>query len=174
MKDPIIISLGLLSMMLLACSTPKDLEVVQQVDIKKYQGTWYEIARFPNSFEKKLERVSATYTIRDDGKIDVYNKGFLIDEPTKEKNIKGVAWVPDAQSPAKLKVRFFWPFAGDYWILALDKDYRYALVGDPSRKYLWILGREKTLDDSIIKQLSEIAKEKGFDVSRLSKVKQML
>jgi apolipoprotein D and lipocalin family protein len=156
----------------MSCSSPKDLKVVDQLDIKKYQGTWFEIARFPNSFEKKLERVSATYSLRKDGRIDVFNKGYLIDQPQKEKNIKGVAWLPDESSPAKLKVRFFWPFAGDYWVLALDKDYNYALVGDPSRKYLWILGREKTLSESIIKELAEIARQKGFDVTKLARVKQ--
>jgi len=146
------------------------LAVEKNVDIQKYLGTWYEIARFPHSFEKGLENVSATYSLKENGKIKVLNKGQNSENELSE--IEGVAWIPDAKETAKLKVRFFWPFSGNYWIISLDKDYQYVLVGEPSRKYLWILARTKTLDDSIYSELIRIAKERGFDTDKLMKVKQ--
>jgi len=148
------------------------LEVVRSIDLTKYAGTWYEIARLPNSFEKKLECVSASYTLLENGKIEVKNRGHLITDNTKVKDIKGTAWVPDVNVPAKLKVRFFWPFSGNYWVLALDENYQYALIGDPSRKFLWILARQKELEESIFKELSSIAQRQGFDTSQLIMVPQ--
>jgi apolipoprotein D and lipocalin family protein len=147
-------------------------KVVGYVDLNRYTGTWYEIARFPNSFERGLKCVTATYTLRNDGRITVLNKGHKIENPDVVKQSQGIAWVPDKTYPAKLKVRFFWPFSGDYWILALDPSYRFALVGDPSLKYLWILSRKKTVEDSDYKNLLDKAKENGFDISRLMLVEQ--
>jgi apolipoprotein D and lipocalin family protein len=140
-----------------------DLPVVREVDIEKYSGTWYEIARLPNSFEKGLKCVTATYTLREDGKIEVINRGHKTGKPGKISKIKGVARIPDKNQPAKLKVTFFWPFSGNYYIIELDKDYRYALVGEPSRKYLWILARDKKLDMKIYESLLKKAEEMGFD-----------
>jgi apolipoprotein D and lipocalin family protein len=147
-----------------------ELSVVSSVDLKRYSGTWYEIARLPNFFEKNLKCITATYTLRADGEITVLNKGFKISDPGKESSSTGVAWIPDIKSPAKLKVQFFWPFSGNYWILELDKDYKYVLVGDPSFKYLWILCREKTLDQQIYTKLLEHAVKSGFNVSPIIKV----
>jgi apolipoprotein D and lipocalin family protein len=149
-----------------------ELPVVSSVDLKRYSGTWYEIARLPAFFEKNLKCVTATYTLRDDGKITVLNKGHKTDDPTQVKSSTGVAWIPDAKSPAKLKVQFFWPFSGNYWILELDKDYKYVLVGDPSFKYLWILAREKSIDEQVYKNLLEHAVKLGFNVSPIIKVDQ--
>jgi apolipoprotein D and lipocalin family protein len=146
--------------------------VVSSVDIKRYSGTWYEIARLPNFFEKNLKCITATYTLRDDGKITVLNKGHKISDPVKESNAKGVAWVPDPKSPGKLKVQFFWPFSGNYWILELENDYKYVLVGDPSNKYLWILCREKVMDENTYNKLLETAVKNGFDVSPIIRVDQ--
>jgi lipocalin len=148
------------------------LSVVPSVDLKRYSGTWYEIARLPAFFEKNLKCVTATYTLRDDGKISVLNKGHKTDDPLKVSSSTGVAWIPDSKAPAKLKVQFFWPFSGNYWIMELDKDYNYVLVGDPSFKYLWILAREKTIDPLIYKMLLEHAVKAGFDVSPIIKVEQ--
>jgi lipocalin len=147
-------------------------KVAGYVDLKRYTGTWYEIARFPNSFERGLKCVTATYTLRDDGRITVLNKGHKIENPGIVKESQGIAWVPDKTYPGKLKVRFFWPFAGDYWILALDPSYRFVLVGDPSLKYLWVLSRTKTLEDADYKNLLDKAKENGFEISRLMLVEQ--
>jgi apolipoprotein D and lipocalin family protein len=146
--------------------------VVASVDLDRYKGTWYEIARLPNSFERKLKCASATYTLRSDGKITVLNKGNYLTDPHKSTSAKGVAWIPDKNSPAKLKVQFFWPFSGNYWIMELDKDYRYVLVGDPSIKYLWILAREKHMDETTYRMLLQKAIDNGYDVKSIIKVEQ--
>ncbi len=146
--------------------------VVSSVDLNRYEGLWYEIARLPNYFERKLKCASATYTLRDDGKITVVNKGNYISDPQKSNSAKGVAWIPDKNSPAKLKVRFFWPFSGDYWIMELDKDYKYVLVGEPSFKYLWILAREKKMDEKTYQMLLKKAVENGYDLKSIIKVDQ--
>ena len=144
--------------------------VVGSVDLGRYAGTWYEIARLPNSFEKNLKCITATYTLRDDGKITVLNTGRLIDDPLKLKTARGVAWIPDKSIPAKLKVQFFWPFKGNYWIIDLDKEYKHVLVGDPSFKYLWILCRDKVIDEMSYKKLLERAVTEGFNVKPIIKV----
>jgi apolipoprotein D and lipocalin family protein len=146
--------------------------VVSSVDLKRYQGKWYEIARLPNYFERKLKCATAEYNLREDGKITVVNKGHYISNTTKTSSVKGVAWVPDKNSPAKLKVQFFWPFSGDYWIMDLDKDYQYVLVGDPDLKYLWILSRQKTLDEKIYLMLLQKAVDNGYDIKPVIKVAQ--
>jgi lipocalin len=146
--------------------------VVSSVDLNRYKGLWYEIARLPNYFERKLKCISATYTLRDDGKISVVNKGNYISDPAKSNSAKGVAWIPDKNSPAKLKVQFFWPFSGDYWIMHLDKDYRYVLVGEPSFKYLWILAREKKMDEATYQMLMKKAVDNGYDVKTIIRVEQ--
>jgi apolipoprotein D and lipocalin family protein len=146
--------------------------VVSTVDLNRYKGTWYEIARLPIYFERKLKCISATYTLRDDGKITVLNKGNYITDPQKSTSSQGVAWIPDKNSPSKLKVQFFWPFSGDYWILYLDNNYRYVLVGDPSHKYLWILAREKEMDKSTYDMLLQKAADNGYDVKPIIRVEQ--
>ncbi len=159
--------------MLLGCVySQKTPSVESSVNLKRYSGTWFEIARLPNSFEKKLKCITATYTIRNDGKITVLNQGHNINNPAKSSSAKGVAWIPDLKIPAKLKVQFFWPFSGDYWIIHLDKDYRYVLVGDPSYKYLWILCRENKMDEASYKMLLSKAVENGYDVKNIIRVEQ--
>jgi len=88
------------------------------------------------------------------------------------KQSQGVAWIPDKTCLAKLKVRFFWPFSGDYWILSLDPSYRFVLVGGPSLKYLWVLSRTKTMEEADYRYLLDKAKENGFDISKLMLVEQ--
>jgi apolipoprotein D and lipocalin family protein len=146
--------------------------VVTYVDLNRYKGFWYEIARLPNFFERKLKCTSATYTLREAGKITVLNKGNYISDPQKSTSSQGIAWIPDEKSPAKLKVQFFWPFSGDYWIMYLDKDYKYVLVGDPSLKYLWILCREKKMDEITYNMLLQKAIDNGYDVKSIIKVEQ--
>ena len=150
----------------------QNLSTVEKVDIEKYVGQWYEIARLPNSFEKGLQCVTATYTLKKNKKIEVLNQGYSSKDPEKLSRAKGRAWVPNTDYPGRLKVSFFWPFAGNYYIISLDEEYNYALVGDPSRKYLWILARSKTLDDTIYSKLLDIAKINGFDINRIIKVDQ--
>jgi apolipoprotein D and lipocalin family protein len=160
----------LANMIIITSYSQKSPKVVSSVDLARYQGTWYEIARLPNFFEKKLKCITATYTLRDDGKMTVLNKGNQIAAPHKPSSSQGVAWVPDKNSPAKLKVQFFWPFSGDYWIMFLDQDYRYVLVGDPDRKYLWILCRENHLDEVTYNMLLQKAVDNGYDLTSIIKV----
>jgi apolipoprotein D and lipocalin family protein len=162
----------LIIMIFSTAQSQKSPSVVSSVDLNRYKGLWYEIARLPNFFERKLKCTSATYTIRDDGRITVLNKGYYISDPKKSTSSKGIAWVPDKNSPAKLKVQFFWPFSGDYWIMELDKDYQYVLVGDPSVKYLWILAREKKMNESTYKMLLQKAIDNGYDVRTIIRVEQ--
>jgi len=153
-------------------SSQKSPAVVSSVDLNRYKGVWYEIARLPNFFERKLKCTSATYTLRDDGRITVLNKGNYLSDPKKSTSSKGVAWIPDKESPAKLKVQFFWPFSGDYWIMDLDKDYRYVLIGEPSFKYLWILAREKKMDETTYQMLLQKAVSNGYDIKSIIRVQQ--
>jgi len=159
-------------MMFSSANSQKSPSVVSSVDLNRYKGLWYEIARLPNFFERKLKCTSATYTLRDDGRITVLNKGNYLSDPKKSTSSTGVAWIPDKKYPAKLKVQFFWPFSGDYWIIDLDKEYKYVLVGGPSAKYLWILAREKRMDDSTYNMLLQKAVENGYDVKTIIRVEQ--
>jgi apolipoprotein D and lipocalin family protein len=163
----------LIYMMIFSSSnSQKALTVVADVDLNRYSGTWYEIARLPNSFEKKLKCTSATYTLRTDGKITVLNKGNYISNPQKSSSAKGIAWIPEKNIPGKLKVQFFWPFSGNYWILDLEEDYKYVLIGEPSLKYLWILAREKTMSDITYQMLLQKAINNGYDIKSIIKVEQ--
>jgi apolipoprotein D and lipocalin family protein len=165
--------LTLLTIMIFGTAQPQmSPSVVSSVDLNRYKGMWYEIARLPNFFERKLKCTSATYTLRDDGRITVLNKGYYLSDPKKSTSSKGIAWIPDKNAPAKLKVQFFWPFSGDYWIMLLDTDYRYVLVGDPSAKYLWILAREKKMDEATYKMLLQKAIDNGYDVRTIIRVEQ--
>jgi apolipoprotein D and lipocalin family protein len=142
------------------------LEVVPHVELKKYLGKWYEIARLPARFQEGCTDTTATYTLSEDGSISVLNE---CRRNGKVKQAKGKAKIIDKNSGAKLKVTFFWPFYGDYWIINLGKDYDYAVVGTPNRKYLWILSRTLQMDDKLFSQLIESVKSKGFNVNNLIK-----
>jgi lipocalin len=154
------------SLLILSCQSKKydDLPVVKQVDLKRYIGTWFEIARKPNYFEQGLSCITATYTLKENGKIDVLNKGF---NGTKFKIASGTAKIPDSNFPAKLKVSFFGPFYGDYQIIELDTNYKYALVGEPSREYLWILSRTAQLDSTICNKLIKKARSLAYKTDDL-------
>jgi apolipoprotein D and lipocalin family protein len=142
------------------------LEVVPHVELKKYLGKWYEIAHLPIRFEEGCTDTTATYTLSKDGNVSVLNE---CRRNGKAKKAKGKAKIVDKSTGAKLKVTFFWPFSADYWIIDLGKDYDYAVVGTPNRKYLWILSRTPHMDDELFSQLVESVKSKGFDVSNLIK-----
>jgi len=151
----------------------KDIPLVTDVDLTRYAGRWYEIARFQHRFERDLVNVTATYTLRDDGRIDVLNQGFKGSPDGKRSDARAIAWIPDANEPARLRVRFFWPFAADYRIIALDQEgYQYALVTSSSWRYLWILGRLPQMDAETYTNLVSKAQAYGFDVSQLYQVPQ--
>lgn len=145
------------------------LPTVEKVDLNRYLGTWYEIARYDHSFEKGCTNVSATYALNDDGSINVLNQCTKEDGTHKE--AKGIAYGVDATN-SKLKVSFFRPFYGNYWVLMLDEDYTYALIGEPSREYLWILSRSKNIDEATKHQILTKAEECNYDTSKLLWVKQ--
>jgi apolipoprotein D and lipocalin family protein len=148
------------------------LKVVTFVDLSRYAGTWYEISRYPNRFQEGCVGTTATYTIRKDGKIDVLNqcrRGTLDGEIS---SVKGKAWVVDNKTNAKLKVSFFWPFSGHYWIIDLGENYDYAVVGHPERKYLWILSRSPRMDEKIYNLILQKLRLQFYDTSKLIKTLQ--
>jgi len=157
------LSILILSIFIIGCGGKHPpLETVKSVDIQKYKGTWYEIARFEHFFEEGCKNVTATYELKDDGDIKVINRCAMI-EDGKKKEATGVAYAVD-DTNSKLKVSFFRPFYGDYWILDLASDYSYVLVGSPSRELLWILARKKTISqetkDKILAKLPALKFDK--------------
>ncbi len=138
------------------------LEAVPQVDLQRYMGTWYEIASIPQSFQRGCTKTTATYSLRKDGTVDVVNR-CIVDG--KEKVARGRARV--AESSSKLEVSFFGPFWAPYWIINLAGDYSTAVVGHPSRDYLWILSRTPTLDAQTYAGLIARAQALGYDTGRL-------
>lgn len=141
---------------------------VSGFEVEKYLGKWFEIARFQHKFEKDLVNVTATYTLRDDGKIDVLNQGYKGTRDGKLKSAKGKAKFAGAGNIGHLKVSFFWPFYADYIIVELDKvEYQYALVVSNSYDYLWVLCREPKLDEDILNSLLDKARKLGFDTSKV-------
>jgi apolipoprotein D and lipocalin family protein len=150
---------------LFGCSTKGlPLETVKEVDLSRYAGKWYEIASFPQKFQKGCSCTSATYTPQPKGFVRVYN---YCKKGDKESTIQGKAFVVKGSGNAKLKVQFFWPFRGDYWIIDLAEDYSHAMVGAPNRDYLWILSRTPEMDPIRYQEVLEVATEKKFDISRL-------
>jgi apolipoprotein D and lipocalin family protein len=153
-------------------AAPKPLEVVPRVDIPRYLGTWYEIATIPQRFQRGCVGVTAHYSLRDDGAIDVVNVCRKDTLDGKERSVRGKAWIVDRATNAKLKVRFFWPFSGAYWIIELDPDYQWAVVGHPDRTYYWILSRTPQMDPALYDELLRRAAAKGYDVSKIKKTLQ--
>ena len=148
-----------------------ELEVVPSVDLTRYVGRWYEISRLPNSFQKKCaDTVTANYTMRTNGKIEVINR--CRKASGEYATAKGKAKIVDKKTNAKLKVTFFWPFYGDYWILDLGPNYEYAVVGEPSRKYLWVLSRSARMDEALYQQLLQKMAAKGFNTDRMIRTSQ--
>lgn len=148
------------------------LETVPHVDLNKYAGKWYEIASFPSKFQKGCERTTAEYTLTDKSYVIVENRCYKCCDKKKEAYIKGKAFVEKNSGNAKLKVQFFWPFKGKYWIIDLADDYSYAVVSCPSRKYLWILSRTPVMNDDVYDMIISVLKNKGFDTTKLKLTKQ--
>ena len=143
-----------------------DLQAVDKVDAQRYMGKWYDIANFPQRFQKNCKCTSAEYKLLDDETVEVYN--YCLDSETgKVKDITGKAFIADKTTNAKLKVQFFWPFKGDYWIIELADDYNYAVVSEPGKEYLWILSRTPKMDENLLQAIIGRLKEKGFDTSKI-------
>ena len=144
-----------------------ELNTVPYVDIERYLGKWYEIALYPNWFEKGCFSSTALYERLEDNQIRVTNQCRMYSRNGELNEAVGRAFIFDKNSNAKLKVQFFWPFKGDYWIVELDSDYQYAVVSEPGRQYLWILSRTPEMDPKELLVLKEKIKEKGFDLNYL-------
>ncbi|MBV5340243.1 MAG: lipocalin family protein [Deltaproteobacteria bacterium] len=149
-----------------AASTFPPLITVPHVDLIRYMGVWHEIARIDHSFQKGCIKSSATYTMLPDGEVEVINR-CVNGKDGRLREAKGRAWSVDPENNARLKVTFFWPFRGDYWIIDLGKEYEYAVVGSPNRQYLWILARQPVMDDIVYKGILERLTTQGFRVEQL-------
>lgn len=168
-------SLGLVVLAaLVACqSTKAPLAVVDEVDLDRYAGRWYEIASFPQRFQEGCVATTTHYSRRSDGRIRVENECRDGSFDGDVRRVEGVAWVANPnESQAKLNVQFFWPFHGAYWIIELDRDYGYAAVGHPSRDYLWILSRTRTMNAADYEALLERIDAQGYDLERLTRTPQ--
>ncbi len=172
----IILSVLTISSSFISCKTHKsmiDKTVVKELNIQQYLGKWYEIARYDHSFERGLVGVTAEYSMRDDGKIKVINSGYKNSLDGEFSQAEGKAKIPNPEKePAKLKVAFFLFFYGDYFVMELDKDYQWAIIGSSSDKYLWILSRKPQMDKALYKDLLNRLEKRGYDVSGLIKVEQ--
>ena len=153
-----------------AKTTTIDRSTVDLLDLKKYMGRWYEIARFDHSFERNLEQCEAFYALLPDNRVSVTNSGINI-KTDKKKISYGKAKLGDREG--QLKVSFFLFFYSDYNILALGEGYDWALVGSKSPKYLWILSRRPVMDEKTYSHIVDIAKERGYDTSKLMRVSQL-
>lgn len=149
-----------------------DLETVKFVDLNRYMGKWFEIASFPQRFQKGCTATTANYSLNEDGNVDVVNQCHLDSLNGNLKTAKGIAKIVDKSTNAKLKVSFFWPFYGAYWIIELGENYEYAVVGHPSREYLWILSRTPQISSTLFEDLKNRIAQKGFDLSRLQMTQQ--
>ena len=156
----------------MGCSAQDDMvdhTTVKSLDLKRYMGRWYEIARYNHRFERNLEQCEAFYTLHPDGTVEVRNTGLDI---TTGKPHTALGKAKAGKHPGQLRVSFFWFFYSDYNVLALGPDYDWALVGSRSPKYLWILSRTPTLPRETLDQILNIARHRGYDTTKLMWVKQ--
>lgn len=161
----LLVSLGILFLASACASSPP--EVVDHVDLDRYQGTWYEVASFPIRAQRDCVGTTATYGERDDGDISVYNACFKGSFDGEVSDITGKAWVADETTNAKLWVRFFWPFRGSYWIVDLDDDYDWAVVSNHRASTLWILSRQPCMDQGRFEAIYHSLKDRDFPMDQL-------
>ena len=156
---------------LAGCPPENPPAVAASVDIARYMGVWYEIAKFPQFFQQGLVGVTAEYTLENDGRVRVFNRGYRDTLDGEESSILGYATVVDSATNAKLQVRFDpFPaslFAGDYWIIEVGENYEYAVVSNPDRSTLWILSRTPAMEDDLYQAIVGRLSEDGFDTDRL-------
>lgn len=151
-----------------ACATePPTLATADSLDVQRYLGTWYEIARYDAPFQEGCTATTATYSLRDDGQLRVRNR-CRVDSPDGPlREAEGRARVVGEPGSPKLEVTFFWPFWADYWVIGLDPDYEWSVVGEPRRRYLWILSRTPTLSDAAETRVLQLLEARGYDASAL-------
>ncbi len=161
------LAMAILFLMAGCTGVPSGIDPVEDFDVRRYAGTWYEIMRLDHSFERGLVNVSATYGLRDDGSVSVVNRGYNPAECAWD-SVDGTATFQGDPRVASLSVTFFWPVAGGYHVFELDRpDYGYALVAGPTRDYLWILARAPDLPTATRNRLVDTARQNGFPVDEL-------
>lgn len=162
------VHLILIILILAGCTgIPEGVTPTKNFDLNRYLGKWYEIARFDHSFERGLEKVTAEYSLREDGGVNVINRGYS-PEQKKWKQAKGKAYFVNSPNVGHLKVSFFGPFYGSYVIFEIDEqNYEYAFVTGPNKSYLWLLSRTPKLPQAVIEKFKQSSKELGFDTSKL-------
>lgn len=162
----IIIILACVAVFMFACkSVFPDVKTARNVDIKRYMGTWHEIARFDTSFQKGKYNSQAFYKLNPDGTVSITNSAT--DQNGRKVSASARGYAPDPKDFSKLRISFFRPFYANYFILELDEDYRWALVGGNGKKYLWILSRTPQMDGETLNKIIELAKTRGYDTSKL-------
>ncbi len=142
-------------------------ETAKPFEIERYMGRWYEIERLPNKIQEGLEECTSLLTLMEDGSFTIVNEGRLISDKTRIKQWKGKGWIPDRRNPSKMKVSYNWPFTEDYWVLLIDNDYSIALVGSPDGDLLWILSRDKDVEQNTVLKLKDYASDLGFPVKMM-------
>lgn len=161
------VSILSLALPIMSCSSiPKGVKAVTNFEKDKYLGKWYEIARFDFRFERNMNNTTANYSVNEDGTIKVLNRGYNYKKQEWKEAIGKAKFVGNSDI-AMLKVSFFGPFYGGYNVIALDKDYQYALISGQSLKYLWILSRQVTIPENIKKEYLKIASDLGFNIENL-------
>ncbi len=146
--------------------SPLPVSPVQSVDLARYMGVWYEIARLDHFFQEGCRGSTAKYTLLPSGEVEVINR-CVSEKDNSQREAKGRAWSVDPSGNSRLKVSFFWPFRTDYWIIDLGRDYEYAVVGSPNRKYLWVLARKPSMEKDVYKHILALAAQQGFDTGKL-------
>jgi len=157
----------LIAVFLTSCTSTGTKETPERIDFSLYQGTWYEIARLPNPIEEGLKCITATYSYNDDGMLLLTNKGVNKNNPDDVKTLTGRAWIPDAEHPENLKVQFVWPVVTDYRLIHIDREKGHALIGTPSRKYLWFLSRTDSIPEAEMEELKKIASKNEYNIESL-------
>lgn len=162
-----------LALLLAACTgMPEGVQPVNDFELDRYLGKWYEIARLDHSFERGLTRVTAEYSLRDDGGVRVVNRGFSAAKGEWDE-AEGKAYFVESADLGYLKVSFFGPFYGSYVVFELDKqEYQYAFISGPDTSYLWLLARTPAVSNEILQRFIEVAAERGFDTDALILVDQ--
>ena len=157
-----------LAMLLSGClGMPKTVQPVENFELNRYLGTWYEIARLDHSFERGLTRIQAEYSLRDDGGVRVLNKGYSVEKQAWQE-AEGTAYFVESPDQGYLKVSFFGPFYGSYVVFGLDQEnYQYAFVSGPDTSYLWLLARTPQVAPEVLEAFKQAARERGFDTDQL-------
>jgi apolipoprotein D and lipocalin family protein len=163
-----VITLGTVTFAAAGAPAPTPVQSIENVDLPRFMGRWYEIARLPNRFQKGCAGSETDFSLRDDGQITVIYT-CRNGKDGSSRLSKGHAWVIDPASNARLKISFFWPFRSDYWIIELGREYEYTVIASPNRKYLWILSRTPSMSDDLYADIMKEVERQGFDTKDVLK-----